>query len=53
MVDALAALPRVPDNTSSPFFQAGKRAGDKRADVAERSFGKPYAKVVIDACGLL
>ena len=51
--NALAALPRVPDNTSSPFFQAGKRAGDKRADVAERSFGKPYAKVVIDSCGLL
>ncbi len=27
VVEAIAALPRVKDNTNSPFFQAGKVAG--------------------------
>ena len=53
LVQQLAALPRVKDNTASPFFQAGKAAGDKRADVAERAFGKPFAKIVVERCGLL
>ncbi|KAL4447457.1 hypothetical protein ABPG75_004676 [Micractinium tetrahymenae] len=53
VVQAIAALPRVKDNTNSPFFQAGKLAGDKRADVAQRAFNKPYAKITVNECGLL
>ncbi|KAI7843260.1 hypothetical protein COHA_003094 [Chlorella ohadii] len=53
VVAALAALPRVKDNTSSPFFQAGKLSGDKRADVAQRAFNKPFARIVVSECGLL
>lgn len=53
VVAALAALPRVKDNTYSPFFQAGKISGDKRANVAERAFNKPFSKVVVDECGFL
>lgn len=53
IVDRLALLPRVKNNSGSPFFQAGKAAGDKRAKVAERAFGKPFAKIVIEDCGLL
>ena len=34
VVDALAALPRVKDNSASPFFKAGKASGDGRARVA-------------------
>ena len=52
VVAAIAALPVIKSNTSSPFFQLGKANGDKRANVAERSFNKPFSKVVIDACGL-
>lgn len=29
-----------------------KLAGDKRADVAEKGFGRPYSKVVIAESGL-
>lgn len=53
VVEAIAALPRVKDNTNSPFFQAGKVAGDKRADVAQRAFNKPFAKITVNECGLL
>ena len=53
VVDALSALPRVKDNSGSPFFKAGKAGGDGRARVAERAFGKPFAKIVISECGLL
>jgi len=51
VVECLARLPRVRDNTNSPFFQAGKRAGDRRASVAEKSFGKPFSKITITNCG--
>ena len=30
-IKSLDALPVVQDNSSSPFFQAGKNAGDKRS----------------------
>ena len=53
VVDAIAALPRVKDNSGSPFFKAGKAGGDGRARVAERAFGKSFAKIVIMECGLL
>lgn len=53
VVDRLASLPRVKNNSESPFFKAGKAAGDKRAKVAERAFGKPFSKIVIENSGLL
>jgi len=53
LVDALAALPRVKSNKDSPFFKAGQAAGDKRADVAKRAFGKPFDKIIIEECGVL
>lgn len=28
-------------------------AGDKRADVAQRAFNKPFAKITVNECGLL
>jgi len=52
-VEALSRLPTVKDNTSSPFFQAGKAIGDKRASVAERGFKKPFAKAVVSASSLV
>lgn len=98
VVEALAGLPRVADNTGSPYFQAGKAlgawgyyvglvsrpgaglggrqrwdaawrctgvlqtrsaaataatAGDKRADVAQRAFNKPFSKIVVVECGFV
>jgi hypothetical protein len=53
VVDRIAALPRVKNNKNSPFFQAGKLGGDKRANVAERSFDKPFSKVVVERSGVL
>lgn len=52
VIERLSRLPRVRDNTNSPFFQAGKRAGDRRASVAEKSFGKPFSKIIITGCGI-
>ena len=52
VVKALAALPRVRDNSKSPFFMAGKAAGDLRANVAERAFGKAFNKIVIEQSGV-
>eukprot|EP00889_Picochlorum_renovo_P006058 jgi/Picre1/33088/NNA_008414.t1 len=51
IVEELRNLPRVKNNTSSPFFQAGKKSGDKRANVAEMSFDRPFAKVIVKNCG--
>ena len=47
VLDAIAALPTVKDNSSSPFFAVAKTIGDKRATVAEQAFGKPFAKVTV------
>jgi peptidyl-prolyl cis-trans isomerase B (cyclophilin B) len=47
----IGALPTVPDNSDSPFFQVAKSIGDKRALVSEKSFGKPFAKVTLFNCG--
>jgi len=33
--------------------RAGKALGDKRANVGERAFGKPFNKIVIAECGPL
>ena len=51
IVDAIAALPTVKDNSASPFFAVAKTIGDKRAVVAEQAFGKPFAKVTVARCG--
>ena len=53
VVDALAALPTVKDNSASPFFAVAKTIGDKRATVAEQAFGKPFAKVTVSKCGVV
>lgn len=49
VVDAIGRLPVVKDNSESPFFKAGKVLGDRRADVAERSFNRPFNRVVVAA----
>ena len=33
--------------------RAGKFLGDKRADVAEKGFGRPFQKVLVSASGVL
>jgi len=48
LVRTISALPVVPDKRSSPFFQAAKALGDKRATVAQKAFGRPYVKVQAD-----
>eukprot|EP00667_Euglena_gracilis_P015197 EG_transcript_15795 len=53
LVERLAKLPSVADNHGSPFFILAKAVGDKRADVAERGFGRPFAKVVVTRSGVL
>jgi hypothetical protein len=49
----LSKLPVVKDNSGSPFFKAGKAIGDKRANVAQMGFNRPFNKVAIAASGLL
>lgn len=53
VVKRLQELPRVKNNTNSPFFQAGKTFKDRRANVAELSFDRPFSKVLIKNCGLV
>lgn len=53
VVQRIGQVKTVQDNTASPFFRVAKLVGDKRAVVAERSFNRPYSKVVITNCGLL
>ena len=33
--------------------RAAKTFGDKRADVAEKGFGRPYKKVLVSASGVV
>ncbi|CAG9460651.1 unnamed protein product [Pedinophyceae sp. YPF-701] len=53
VVEKIRALPVVKDNSGSPFLQAGKRIGDKRANVAERVFNRPFAKVLVKKAGVV
>lgn len=53
VLNAIAALPTVKDNSASPFFAVAKTIGDKRAVVAEQAFGKPFAKVTVAKCGVV
>jgi hypothetical protein len=41
-----------PHHTASQSpVAAAAAAGDKRADVAQRAFNKPFAKIRVDECG--
>ncbi|XP_043716532.1 peptidyl-prolyl cis-trans isomerase CYP26-2, chloroplastic-like isoform X2 [Telopea speciosissima] len=53
VVERIASVKTVQENTSSPYFRVAKLIGDKRAVVAERGFNRPYAKIVITNCGLI
>ncbi|KAK9996382.1 hypothetical protein SO802_021068 [Lithocarpus litseifolius] len=53
VVERVAQVKTVNENTSSPYFRVAKLIGDKRAVVAERGFNRPYSKVVITNCGLI
>ena len=53
VVETISKLPVVKDNSKSPFFQAGKAIGDKRATVAEMGFNRPFNRVTVLASGLL
>ncbi|KAD4888855.1 hypothetical protein R6Q59_034251 [Mikania micrantha] len=53
VVEKIAQVKTVQENTSSPYFRVAKLIGDKRAVVAERGFNRPYSKVVVTNCGLM
>ncbi|KAL5220738.1 hypothetical protein ABZP36_025451 [Zizania latifolia] len=53
VVDKIASVPTVKDNTASPYFRVAKLIGDKRAVVAERGFNRPYTKIQVTNCGVL
>ncbi|KAJ0989104.1 hypothetical protein J5N97_007460 [Dioscorea zingiberensis] len=53
VVERIAKVKTVQENTSSPYFRVAKLIGDKRAVVAERGFNRPYSKIIVTNCGLL
>jgi hypothetical protein len=53
VVMQLDKLPVVKNNSGSPFFIVGKAVGDKRANVAELGFDRPFNKVTVSASGTL
>ena len=53
VVEQLEKLPVVKNNSSSPFFIVGKAAGDKRANVAELGFDRPFKKVAVANAGII
>ena len=53
VVEALQKLPKVKNNESSPFFKAGKATKDRRADVAELGFDRPFSSVIVGQSGVL
>ncbi|KAJ7570108.1 hypothetical protein O6H91_01G106900 [Diphasiastrum complanatum] len=53
VVERIASVKVVQDNSSSPYFQVAKLIGDSRAIVAERGFNKPYSKITITKSGLV
>jgi cyclophilin family peptidyl-prolyl cis-trans isomerase len=52
VVEALQRLPKVKNNQNSAFFKAGKLAKDRRADVAELGFDRPFSSVIIAKSGV-
>ncbi|KAF9597603.1 hypothetical protein IFM89_020082 [Coptis chinensis] len=53
VVEKIAQVKTVQENSSSGYFRVAKLIGDKRAVVAERGFNRPYSKVLITNCGLI
>jgi peptidyl-prolyl cis-trans isomerase B (cyclophilin B) len=53
VVRLMSEQPRVEDNSGSPYFKVAKAIGDKRVDVAERFFLRPYNRIVCVRCGVL
>ena len=52
LVNSISRLRAAAPTTDSPFFKIAKAAGDRRADVAEKFFGRPFQRVVITASGV-
>ena len=53
VLNAVAALPTVKDNSRVAVLRRREANGDKRATVAEQAFGKPFAKVTVAKCGVV
>lgn len=53
VVERLQKLPKVKNNESSPFFKAGKATKDRRADVAEMGFDRPFSTVIVAQSGVM
>lgn len=53
LIEELSTLPTTKSNINSPFFKTAKAIGDSRATVAEKGFGRPFAKIVIKQSGLV
>ncbi|KAL3692144.1 hypothetical protein R1sor_005795 [Riccia sorocarpa] len=51
VLNQVAQVKVVQENTSSPYFQTAKLIGDSRVVVAERGFYRPYNKVLITKSG--
>ncbi|KAL2621844.1 hypothetical protein R1flu_002049 [Riccia fluitans] len=51
VLNQMAQVKVVQENTSSPYFQTAKLIGDTRVVVAERGFYRPYSKVLITKSG--
>lgn len=49
----LSELKAAQPTADSPYFKLAKKLGDRRADVAEKYFLRPFQKVVVTASGVL
>jgi len=49
----LSGLKAAQPTADSPYFKLAKKIGDRRADVAEKYFLRPFQKVVVTASGVL
>jgi len=49
----LSDLKAAQPTADSPYFKLAKKLGDRRADVAEKYFLRPFSKVVITGSGVL
>ena len=52
LVNSISRLRAAAPTTDSPLFKIAQAAGDRRADVAEKFFGRPFQRVVITASGV-
>ena len=49
----LSELKAAQPTADSPYFKLAKKLGDRRADVAEKYFLRPFQKVIVTASGVL